>query len=71
MYFPPRKCVWPFVLLVLVGGSTLFARRDTQVEQSAFRVSVPRVWDDQAIATVEVPLANPVGSPKHISSDYY
>jgi hypothetical protein len=32
---------------------------------------VPRVWDDQAIATLEVPLANPVGSPKHISSEFY
>jgi hypothetical protein len=71
MRFPPRKCVWPFVLFVFVGGSTLFAGLDMQVEQSVFHVSVPRVWDDQSIATVELPLANPVGSPKHISSDYY
>jgi Di-haem oxidoreductase, putative peroxidase len=71
LYFPPRKFALPFALFLFVSGSTLFARLDTQVEQSTFRVSVPRVWDDQAIATVEVPLANPVGSPKHISSDYY
>ena len=29
------------------------------------------MWDDEAIATIELPLADPVGSPKHISSDYY
>ena len=32
---------------------------------------IPKAWDDNAIATLEVPLANPVGSPKHVSSDYY
>jgi hypothetical protein len=32
---------------------------------------IPKTWDDQAIATLEVPLANPVGSPKHVSADYY
>ena len=32
---------------------------------------IPKTWDDDAIATLEVPLANPVGSPKHISAEYY
>jgi hypothetical protein len=32
---------------------------------------VPRTWDDAAISQLEVPLANPIGSPKHISADYY
>jgi Di-haem oxidoreductase, putative peroxidase len=71
MAFLPRNYAWSFALIVFVGASTVVARLDTQVEQSAFHVSVPRVWDDQAIATVELPLANPVGSPRHISSDYY
>ena len=31
----------------------------------------PKTWDDAAIKTLEVPLVNPVGSPKHISADYY
>jgi hypothetical protein len=33
--------------------------------------SVPKTWDDDAIATLEVPLANPIGSPKHVSAEYY
>ncbi len=33
--------------------------------------SIPRTWDDAAISKLEVPLANPIGSPKHITADYY
>jgi hypothetical protein len=33
--------------------------------------AVPRMWDDEAMRTLEVPLANPIGSPKHVSADYY
>jgi hypothetical protein len=33
--------------------------------------AVPKTWDDEAIATLEVPLANPMGSPKHVSANYY
>jgi len=33
--------------------------------------SIPKTWDEQAIETLEVPLANPVGSPKHPPADYY
>lgn len=32
---------------------------------------VPRTWDDAAMADLEVPLANPIWSPKHVSADYY
>jgi hypothetical protein len=40
-------------------------------EQRPGAVVVPRTWDDAEIARHEVPLASPVGSPKHVSSDYY
>src|SRR5262249_3913734 len=33
--------------------------------------SVPATWDDAAISKLEVPLANPVGSPRHVRADYY
>jgi hypothetical protein len=32
---------------------------------------IPRTWDDAAISTVEVPLAQPKYSAVHVSSDYY
>jgi hypothetical protein len=37
----------------------------------AFSPTIPKTWDDQAMATLEVPLANPIGSPKHVAADYY
>ncbi|HEV2424378.1 MAG TPA: hypothetical protein VGZ29_06090 [Terriglobia bacterium] len=33
--------------------------------------AIPRAWDDEAMAKLEVPLADPIGSPKHVSSNYY
>lgn len=32
---------------------------------------IPRTWDDEAIRTLEVPLADSAASPRHIASDYY
>jgi hypothetical protein len=37
----------------------------------AAKLTVPRMWDDAAMATLEVPLANPVGSPIPVSAEYY
>jgi hypothetical protein len=36
-----------------------------------FKPAIPKTWDDAAMATLEVPVANPIGSPKHVSADYY
>ncbi len=30
----------------------------------------PKTWDDAALASLEVPLANPAASPKHVSAAY-
>jgi hypothetical protein len=32
---------------------------------------IPRTWDEQALATLEVPLPNPEFSPKAVPADYY
>lgn len=40
-------------------------------EPAGAKAVIPKTWDDDAVGTVEVPLANPVGSPKHVSADYY
>ena len=37
----------------------------------AFSPNIAKTWDDKAMATLELPLANPAGSPKHVSADYY
>jgi hypothetical protein len=54
-----------------VLGLVVFLSVNAQVRQPVVQPVVPRVWDDHAIATLEVPLADPAGSPKHVSSDFY
>src|SRR6202035_3507976 len=49
------------------GGS-----QDTHSQKpSAVAPAIPKTWDDEAITTLEIPLADPVGSPKQVSADYY
>src|SRR6185369_7120816 len=31
----------------------------------------PKVWDDEEMADLELPLADAANSPKHVSADYY
>ena len=67
-------------LRLLLAGCVIFAvemmlpisRTPAQNSGSAaFSPTIPKTWDDAAMATLEVPLADPVGSPKHVSADYY
>src|SRR4029078_6476325 len=42
-----------------------------QHAEASFRPTIPETWIDEEMASLEVPLANPAGSPKHVSADYY
>jgi hypothetical protein len=42
-----------------------------QLPGADFHPTIPKTWDDQQIAGLELPLANPADSPKHVSADYY
>jgi hypothetical protein len=39
--------------------------------RQTWKPDIPKTWDDQAVATLEVPLAEPSASAKHVSADYY
>jgi len=59
------------VLVALLGALVIYAaslHREVMVYSAP---EIPKTWDDEAIATLEIPLANPVGSPKHVSAAYY
>jgi hypothetical protein len=65
-------------ILVLSGGVVLIALGAFSLRpygQNAapqrFSPNVPKMWDDKAMATLEVPLADPKASPKHAPSDDY
>jgi hypothetical protein len=36
-----------------------------------FSPTIPKTWDDVAMASLEVPLAEPKASPKHVLAEYY
>src|SRR4051812_44737131 len=36
-----------------------------------FQPAVARIWDNQAMSVLELPLANPIGSAIHAPADYY
>jgi len=54
-------------MAAVLGLSSPVPGRQSANSKSSF----PRTWNDQAMTTLEVPLANPVGSPKHVSAEYY
>lgn len=56
-----------FALSLITANRALWA----QNAGNEFHPVIPKTWDDAAIPTLEVPLANPVGSPRQVSADYY
>ncbi len=64
------KNLVPFVCALMSVATAIPAGR-AQEPGNGFHPVIPRTWDDAAIAALEVPLADPVGSPKHVSADYY
>lgn len=41
------------------------------IAQEPFRPTIPKVWDEEALRTFELPLATPEASPRHISAERY
>ena len=57
---------------LLLGGFALFGHQsNAQKPQQDWRPNIPKTWVDAEMEELEVPLADPIGSPKHISADYY
>ena len=58
-----------FLALIAMTGITGLGR--AQKSGTPFTRTIPKTWDDEAMAALEVPLANAVESPKHVPADYY
>lgn len=58
-------------LFVVVGAAALVATGETGKTGRAFTPDIPKTWDSKEIAAMALPLADPTGSPKHVSEDYY
>ena len=61
-----RLLFWSAIALSLLGAVR------AQKQAAAFNPVIPKTWDEEALASLEVPLADPRYSPKDISAeDYY
>jgi hypothetical protein len=58
-----------FSLLLLMRFTTNFQAQPAQ--EADWSPQIPKTWDEQALASLEVPLAEPEFSPQHISASYY
>jgi hypothetical protein len=62
-------CCLTFLLLV---GVAIFAHGGSvQIVKESRKPDIPKTWVDAEMGELEIPLADPVGSPKHISAEYY
>jgi hypothetical protein len=59
------------VTLALLCVASAIHEIQAQTSPGGFRSAVPRTWDDAAMATLEVPLAEARYSPVHVTSEYY
>jgi hypothetical protein len=58
-------------LFIVLGIATRFGIGQAQKADKAFTPVIPKTWDDEAMASLEVPRADPAKSPTHVSADYY
>ena len=63
--------LYVLIVLLLTGSATFADTSSAKKTKESWKPDIPRTWVDAAMAELEVPLADPVGSPKHISADYY
>lgn len=66
-----RTTLRPIATSTLVLAMVLSRAGSPGQTPGAAKLTVPRMWDDDAMANLEVPLANPIGSPKPVSAEYY
>lgn len=65
-----RTKVVVIVALALLA-TTAFVSGDAQVSKGNWSPAIPKTWDDDALLSLEVPLAHREASPRYISSDFY
>src|SRR5450755_129094 len=60
-----------FVFAFLFPGIWVDIIHPQTPSPKASKSAIPKTWDDAEMSALEIPLANPIGSPKQVPSDYY
>src|SRR5215831_16053713 len=55
----------------LGAAASMMGVNQAQETDSAFTPVIPKTWDDRAMASLELPPADPAVSRVHVSADYY
>ncbi len=63
--------LFSFALLALVGIIAVILGGQAQKSSGAYSPIIPRTWEDSALASWHLPLAETRDLPSHISADYY
>lgn len=67
-----RNIRWlTLALFILLGVAFHIGIGRALETDRTFSPAIPKTWDDQEMASLEIPLADPAGSPVHVSADYY
>jgi hypothetical protein len=66
-----KRLGWLFVFVFLFPGIWVDMIHPQTPSPKAGKSAIPKTWDDAEMAALEIPLANPKGSPKQVSADYY
>ena len=59
----------PALVLSVLSVTAVIAKTGQTTQES--EAQIPKTWDEQALATLQVPLANASASPVPVSADYY
>ena len=63
--------LFTFAFLALLSSVVFINRSQAQEAGRNSPPVIPKTWDDEAVASLEVPLAEANASPVHIPADYY
>ena len=66
-----RMRVAVLLLFPVLSIFALISAGRAQKSENNFSPVIPKTWDEEALASVELPLASTGVPPEHISSDYY
>ena len=66
-----KRLVCLFVFVFLFSGIWVGVVHPQSPSPNATKSALPKTWDDVEMTALEIPLANPIGSPKQVPADYY
>ena len=67
-----RRLKLSLLTLLLLTSYAASADKESAQKATDHRVTnIPKTWVDAELAEAEIPLADPIASPSHVSADYY